>query len=243
MATDHALLDRAADPAAADEAVLRIYAWARPTLSLGLHERSRIPRETFAEQQVDVVRRPTGGRALLHHREVTYSVTAPLPTDASALGLSESYRAINSLLKSALERLGVQADEAPRRGRASSPDGAPCFAEPNVGELVVDGRKLVGSAQRRDARAFLQHGSILLGDDQGMIARLRGDASLAAPAAATLVTALGRQVSYAEVRDALVSALAETVQAPVPPLDPDSLALRINAHLPTYRSDAWTFRR
>ena len=243
MATDHALLDRAADPAAADEAVLRIYAWARPTLSFGLHERSRIPREAFAEQQVDAVRRPTGGRALLHHREVTYSVTAPVPGDASAIGLGESYRAINALLQGALARLGVVTEEAPRRGRASSPDGAPCFAEPNVGELVIDGRKLVGSAQRRDARALLQHGSILLADDQGMIARLRGDTSLAAPAAATLVTALGREVSYAEVRDALVSALAESVQAPVLALDPDSLANRINVHLPTYRSDEFTFRR
>lgn len=243
MATDHALLDRAAAPDAPAEAVLRIYAWSRPTLSFGLHERSRIPREAFAAADIDVVRRPTGGRALLHHREVTYSVTAPVPADAPAVGLGESYRAINRLLRAALARLGVVADEAPRRGRASSPDGAPCFAEPNVGELVVDGRKLVGSAQRRDARALLQHGSILLADDQGMIARLRGDSRLAAPAAATLVTALGREVSYAEVRDALVSALAEAVSAPVVPLDPASLANRINAHLPTYRSDEWTFRR
>jgi lipoate-protein ligase A len=161
----------------------------------------------------------------------------------STLGLGESYRAINAVLINALARLGVVADEAPRRGRASAPDGAPCFAEPNVGELVVEGRKLVGSAQRRDARALLQHGSILLADDQGQIARLRGDASTAAPAAATLVTALGREVSYAEVRDALVSALAEAVASPVLSLDPASLADRINAHLPTYRSDAWTFRR
>ncbi len=248
MATDHALLDRAADPSAADpsaadEAVLRIYAWTRPTLSFGLHERARIPREAFEAHDVDVVRRPTGGRALLHHREVTYSVTAPVPPDAPGIGLGESYRAINTLLRNALARLGVVADEAPRRGRASSPDGAPCFAEPNVGELVVDGRKLVGSAQRRDARALLQHGSILLADDQAMIARLRGDATLTAPPAATLVTALGREVSYAEVRDALVSALTEAVAAPVLPLDPASLADRINAHLPIYRSDEWTFRR
>jgi lipoyl(octanoyl) transferase len=242
MATDHALLDRASETAA-DEAVLRIYAWERPTLSFGLHERSRIPREAFVAQGADAVRRPTGGRALLHHREVTYSVTAPVPADAPAVGLGESYREINALLRGALARLGVMAEEAPRRGRASAPDGAPCFAEPNVGELVVDGRKLVGSAQRRDARALLQHGSILLADDQGMIARLRGDARLAAPAAATLVTALGREVSYAEVRDALVSALAEVAQAPVLPLDPATLATRIHAHLPTYRSDEWTFRR
>lgn len=241
MATDHALFDRAAEPDAADEGVLRIYAWRRPTLSLGLHERSRVPREAFVREGVDVVRRPTGGRALLHHREVTYSVTIPVRSET--LGLGESYRAINALLKNALVRLGVTAAEAPRRGRASAPDGLPCFAEPNVGELVVEGRKLVGSAQRRDARALLQHGAILLADDQGMIAQLRGDLSTPPPAAATLVTALGREVSYAEVRDALVSALADTVPAPLLPLDPASIEHRIHAHLPTYRSAEWTFRR
>ncbi len=241
MATDHALLDRAAT---SGEAVLRIYAWARPTLSFGMHEKARIPRARFEEQAVDVVRRPTGGRALLHHREVTYSISAPLnPTDGQNVGLSESYRAINALLRDALARLGVAADEAPRRGRASSPDGAPCFAEPNVGELIVDGRKLVGSAQRRDERALLQHGSILLGDDQPMIARLRGDESLAAPPAATLVTALGREVSYGEVRDALVAALTAAVADLVTPLDPASLAPSVAQHLLTYRSDEWTFRR
>lgn len=237
MATDHALLDRAAT---SGEAVLRIYAWDRPTLSFGMHEKARIPRERFAEERVDVVRRPTGGRALLHHREVTYSVTAPT---ASAVGLNESFRAINAILRDALARLGVATEEAPRRGRASSPDGAPCFAEPNVGELVVDGRKLVGSAQRRDELSLLQHGSILLGDDQPLIARLRGDDSAMAPPAATLVTALGREVSYAEVRDALVAALTAAVTGPVRDLDPTSLTQGINTHLDTYRSDAWTFRR
>lgn len=242
MAIDHALLDRAAGPLGRDEAVLRIYAWSRPTLSFGLNERARISREAFAANGVDVVRRPTGGRALLHHREVTYSVTAPL-ADGAGIGLSESYRAINALLRAALARLGISAEEAPRRGRASAPDGAPCFAEPNVGELVVDGRKLVGSAQRRDAQALLQHGSILLGDDQGMIAHLRGDDTLAAPPAATLVTALGREVSYVEVRDALVAALETAADASVLALDPDSLSDGIAQHLPTYRADEWTFRR
>lgn len=167
MAVDHALFERAAT---ADDAVLRLYAWTRPTLSLGMHERARLDATAVAARGVDVVRRPTGGRALLHHREVTYSVTAP--TQGRTLG--ETFRAINALLLDALQRLGVAASEAERRGRATAPDGAACFAEPNAGELVVGGRKLVGSAQRRDERALLQHGSILLADDQAMVASLRG---------------------------------------------------------------------
>jgi lipoyl(octanoyl) transferase len=238
MATDHALL---AGAAASGEAVLRIYAWARPTLSFGMHERARVTPEALAAHGVDVVRRPTGGRALLHHREVTYSITAP----AAGIGLGESYRAINALLLAALRRLGVQAAEAERRARATAPDGTACFAEPNVGELVVDGRKLVGSAQRRDQGALLQHGSILLADDQGLIARLRGGPSDGAPTvAASLSAILGREVSYPEVRDALVSALRDAVgEHSVNSLEAAALAPAVSLASAQYRDAKWTWRR
>jgi lipoate-protein ligase A len=235
MAVDHALLERAATH---DEAVLRIYTWARPTLSLGMHERARLVPEAVAAHSIDVVRRPTGGRALLHHREVTYSVTAP----AHGSSLAESYRVINAMLLDALTRLGVGAEEAPRRGRATAPDGAACFAEPNVGELIVDGRKLVGSAQRRDAHALLQHGSILLADDQPLVAVLRGSAD-SVPAAATLTEALGRSVSVAEVSAALTTALTSAAGSPVESLDPRELADATARHLSHYRNPLWTYRR
>lgn len=233
MALDHALLDRAAQH---DEAVLRLYAWSRPTVSLGMHERSRFTAEDAARLDLDVVRRPTGGRALLHHREVTYSVTAP----AQHASLRESYAAINAILLDGLRRLGVPALEAERRGRPIAPDGAACFAEPNAGELVVDGRKLVGSAQRRDEHAFLQHGSILLADDQARIAELRGRA--APPPAATVAAALGREVGFAEVCEAIAAALRDAA-AVVEPFDEAELRSGISAHLETYRDPRWTFRR
>lgn len=239
MATDHALLARAAT---GGEAVLRIYAWARPTLSLGMHERARVTAAALRAHGLDVVRRPTGGRALLHHREVTYSITAP----AAGIGLGESYRAINTLLLAALRRLGVEAAPAERRARATSPDGAPCFAEPNVGELVVNGRKLVGSAQRRDQGALLQHGSVLLADDQGVIAHLRSSDAAGAPptAAASLTDILGRDVTYAEVRDALLAALRDAVGAhAVTPLETSSIAPAISNARAQYRDAKWTWRR
>jgi lipoyl(octanoyl) transferase len=255
MATDHALLERAAT---SGEAVLRIYAWARPTLSFGMHERARVTPDALAAYGVDVVRRPTGGRALLHDREVTYSITTP----AAGIGLGESYRAINALLLAALRKLGVQATEANRRARATAPDGAACFAEPNAGELVVGGRKLVGSAQRRDQDALLQHGSILLADDQVLIARLRGFERQAgtgaferAPStpteheasptvAATLTHILGRDVSYAEVRDALVAALRDAVsEQAVTPLETAAIASAVARATAQYRDAKWTWRR
>lgn len=235
MAEDHALLDRAAT---SGEAVLRIYTWERPTLSLGMHERARLNPEAAVSAGVDVVRRPTGGRALLHHREVTYSVTAP--TNGSSL--SESYRAINAILLAALGRLGVAAVEAARSGRPLRPDGAACFAEPNAGELVVNGRKLVGSAQRRDEHALLQHGSILLADDQSMVAALRGQSD-ELPAAATLSETLGRDVGVTEVVAALCAALGAACGAPVAALDASELKARLPEHLAHYRDPRWTYRR
>ncbi|HRQ79414.1 MAG TPA: lipoate--protein ligase family protein [Gemmatimonadaceae bacterium] len=240
MAVDHALLDRAAR---SDDAVFRIYGWARPTLSLGMHEKARLDPAVVQARGIDVVRRPTGGRALLHHREVTYSVTAP----AHESSLRASYAAINAILLDALRRLGVPASEAERRGRPLAPDGAACFAEPNVGELVVDGRKLVGSAQRRDEHAYLQHGSILLADDQPLVAALRGGAP--PPPAATLNATLGRDVTYSEVSDALQAALHAAVATDTRPpriveaLDRSEIEADVARHLLTYRDPRWTFRR
>ena len=234
MATDVALMARAA---ATGEAVLRIYAWSAPTISFGIHERARLTSLDLSKLGYGAVRRPTGGRALLHHHEVTYSVTAPL-RDASFhdASLAESYRAINRILLRALERLGVQAEPATRTARATSPTGAACFAEPNEGELVVEGRKLIGSAQRRDAHALLQHGSILLEDDQGVLGGTQS---------ASLNALLGRRVAYAEVRNALVDALgdAEPRDAPPEPLDPAALAAAIRAERPRFEDPLWTFRR
>ncbi len=243
MALDHALLERAAGT---DEAVLRIYTWLRPTLSFGMHERSRLDPAVAAAAGVDVVRRPTGGRALLHHREVTYSVTAP----ARGSSLNESFRAINAILLNALARLGVAASEAERAGRPLRPDGAACFAEPNVGELVVQGRKLVGSAQRRDEHALLQHGSILLANDQAMVAALRAEPDHLPPPA-TLSDALQRDVSAAEVVAALSDALLAAANTPVntpaytpvTALDAAELSDRTSEHLTQYRDPRWTYRR
>jgi lipoate-protein ligase A len=253
MALDAALLAHARRTG---EATLRTYTWSRPTLSLGRHERARglYDAVRLAAQGVDVVRRPTGGRALLHHHELTYSVTAPV----GGLSLVETCAAINDLLRAALAALGVLVTVAARGPRALRPDGSACFAAPAPGELTVAGRKLVGSAQLREDGAFLQHGSILLKDDQAMIATLRtlavaAEASHSAsddvPAptlpAATLSETLGRPVAASEVRDAL-GAVLRAVVGPAGVLSPpDSPSLRTDlARLEVaFRAPAWTWRR
>src|SRR5205814_2393375 len=121
---------------------------------------------------LDVVRRPTGGRAILHDREITYSVTAPV---RDAGDLRESYERINRLLLSALHSIGVSASVAVAATRSVAPGMAPCFDEPTPGELTLAGRKLAGSAQWRSEDALLQHGSILIADDQSLLATLTLD--------------------------------------------------------------------
>src|SRR6184192_599709 len=165
MARDTALQTRAARTG---ETVFSIYSWSRPTLSFGRNQ----PASGFYDAGkiraagIDIVRRPTGGRAILHDREVTYSVTAPI---SNAGPLRETYSRINLILQTGLSRLGVFVETAAPFRPAEAPGIRPCFATPGAGELVVQGCKLVGSAQWRDERALLQHGSILVDDDQSSL--------------------------------------------------------------------------
>ena len=240
MALDEALQERAR---ATGECVLRIYTWLRPTLSFG---RNQSARGTYDEARargagLALVRRPTGGRAVLHHREITYSVTAPA---AGGAPLAESYARINRLLCDGLRRLGVAAEIAAGSGRAPRPGAAPCFETPTVGELVLGGRKLAGSAQWRDDGALLQHGSILVEDDQPAVATLLRRPAPSPPPAATLREALGRTPAVAEVAAALfeaVRALEDPDAAPLA-LD-DTLTSRATTLRARYDDDRWTWRR
>jgi lipoate-protein ligase A len=204
MAVDEAL---AAGVAAGGPPVLRVYRWNPPCLSLGRNQPAcgRYDLEALAARGIAVVRRATGGRAVLHHRELTYTVAAP---EALLGGPRRAYAAINAALVAGLRALGVDAAQQPAGpGRAPVPSLSPCFAEPVEGEVVAGGRKLVGSAQRRLGDVILQHGSLPLHDDQSSVAGLLiggGDVD-SADAPATLAGVLGRE----PVWDELVAALAE----------------------------------
>ena len=239
MALDEALLARARE---SDECVLRAYAWATPTLSLGRHQRAVGVFERAAERGVSVVRRLTGGRAVLHHREVTYSVTAPATRSDT---LRASYASINMILLDALQRLGVRAALAqPTEKRLPPPGSAPCFELPAPGEIVFGARKLVGSAQLRDGGAFLQHGSILIDDDQGRVGELSAAPIPISAPAATLREALGRAPTLHEVADALFAAVRARADAQALPFAGDeTLERATRASRARYVDDLWTWRR
>lgn len=234
MAVDHALLRRAREGVAS----LRVYGWRPPCLSFGRNEpaRARYDVDRIRTLDLHTVRRPTGGRAVWHDREVTYAVAGPARLFGS---LAEAYLAIHCTLAAALRRLGVDAEVAPRpNGRAPSPSAGACFASPVGGEILVRGRKLVGSAQVREGEAFLQHGSILLENGQAMVAQV---SRVAAPdvAATSLTEALGQPVDPREVSEAIVAECRAAWRAEWRP----SPATCSPADLARYRDSAWTWRR
>jgi lipoyl(octanoyl) transferase len=162
MAVDEVLLAGVA--AGSAPPTLRFYEWAPPCLSLGYFQAFEVVDVAGCRRLgVDVVRRPTGGRAILHDRELTYSVALPLRLLGDERGVLPSYHRISLALAGGLHRLGVPAVLAPEAAAQSGPDHGPvCFDRPSAHEILLGGRKLVGSAQVRRATAILQHGSILI---------------------------------------------------------------------------------
>jgi len=172
MQRDRALLQRAESEPDFDPC-LRLYAWDPPALSLGFHQDdAEVDAGALAAAGFGLVRRPTGGAAVLHHREITYAVVARLGVEGLGRRVLEIHDAIARALSSSLIELGVDA----RRGGGGRPDGFACFSAAGGHEIAVDGRKLVGSALRRTRHAFLQHGSLLTGPGHEQLPRyLRGE--------------------------------------------------------------------
>ena len=240
MALDEALMRRAARTG---DAVFRVYEWSAPTLSLGRHQRARGCYDLPAahDRGVRFVRRPTGGRALLHHREITYSVTMPARDPADA---SRAYEFINGILLAGLAAIGVRADRATGT-EAVRPGLRPCFDAPSTHEIVLGKRKLVGSAQWRHDGSLLQHGSILIHDDQPMIGELLCiDAPDTGTSAATLFQALGHEPSADDVASALRLTLGQATGVHPCDLCADRLVASDAADLRNrYADDSWTWRR
>jgi len=241
MARDMALQARAARTG---ETVFSVYSWSRPTLSFGRNQPASglYDLDRIRAARIDVVRRPTGGRAILHNREVTYSVTAPLE---DAAPLRETYSRINQILQNGLSRLGIAVVPATSSERAAVPSIRPCFEAPAEGELVAQGSKLVGSAQYRDDGALLQHGSILVNDDQSSLpdfARLSSE-SESVPAPATLHALLGRSPDPAEVAEAMFDAVRSLEDERAIELDEDEVRDAALQHVSHFLDEGWTWRR
>ena len=268
MALDEAMLESVIAGAAP---VIRFYTWQPPTLSLGVNQAyGEINPLECAARGFSIVRRLTGGRAVLHHHELTYSVIAPENDARVSGGVVESYRKISTALVRGLNSLGADVSMAPPNpalrqamieGRnvigseqAVESFGAVCFDAASDYELEAQGRKIVGSAQARRGGAVLQHGSILLDIDWEAWAsvfayrtpegRLRAMQKLPTRMIA-LSEHLGRTVTIEETVRALESAFGEEFGVQLQPSEPTAEewaeARRLAAE--KYSRRSWTERK
>jgi lipoate-protein ligase A len=251
MAIDEAIMEAVA--AGQQPPTLRFYGWQPACLSLGYAQPWHVVDwDGCAARGWDVVRRPTGGRAILHVDELTYSVVGPDQEPRLQGGILPSYLRLSDALAAGLEQLGVD----PRRAGAPEPGGTQgpvCFDQPSNYEITSDGRKLVGSAQARRRGMVLQHGTLpLYGDLRRIAQALQFEGEEARQAAATALSAsaltleesLGRRVSYEDAVAALAAGFTLALNLHLQPGELSTVERERAEIICTekYGNDAWTRR-
>src|SRR5262245_31214589 len=230
MALDEAIMEAVA--AGDSPPTLRFYQWAPPCLSLGKRQPlDGVDLAACRADGVDVVRRATGGWAILHTDELTYSV-ALRPDDPRVSGaILDTYRTLSQGLIAGLRLMGADAEMSPVIPGGAQNTSAACFEAPSAYEITIEGRKLIGSAQTRPAGKVLQHGSLPLYGDITRVARYLTFASeeerqaLAThlrERATTLSDALGCPVTFSAGAQAMARGFAEALHVDLAPGKPSA---------------------
>jgi len=244
MAVDEAILEGYAASRPVHLApTLRLYSWSPPALSLGRRQAASHDPAFLEREGLDLVRRPTGGAAVLHEHERTYAVVGLLRHPPFPGGVLETYRTIAAALELALRDLGVDARAVgPRQVSRSAEASRLCFGETSHHEIAAGATKLVGSAQLRRRGAFLQHGSILMRADADRVARAMGAPVPPRGRFAGIEDVLDRSVPASELDRALRHAFAESLGLELHPgeLTPEECALAARWASSKYRARAWT---
>ncbi|MEK7682677.1 MAG: biotin/lipoate A/B protein ligase family protein [Chloroflexota bacterium] len=250
MALDEAILESVSS--GASPPTLRLYAWNPPCLSLGYAQVSElVDLEKLQDLGWDLVRRPTGGKAILHTDELTYSVAGLIRDPLFSGGVLASYKRLSAGLMRALQDLGLDPElRVNSPDLASNGDSPVCFEVPGAYEITWAGKKLLGSAQLRRARAVLQHGSLPLEGDIARISRVlrlqdREQASRSVrQAAATVEQALGQRVSWEQVAAAVVSGFRKALDLELVEDQPSPAELVRSRELrdERYGRFEWTYR-
>lgn len=234
MALDEAIMDAVAEGAALP--TLRLYQWAPPCLSLGRRQPLQgVDLEQLRADGCEAVRRATGGWAILHTDELTYSV-ALTPEDPRADGpILDAYRKLSAGLVAGLELLGVAAIMKPASAGGTHNLTAACFEVPSAYEITAQGRKLIGSAQARPNGRVLQHGSLPLIGDIARVTRYltftdeterQALAGHLRERAATLSAVAGREIPFAEAADAMREGFARALNVTLTASAPTQNELR-----------------
>lgn len=254
MAIDEAIMQAVADGAAPP--TIRFYGWSPPCLSLGYFQdrEKAVDLEACELLGVDCVRRPTGGRAVLHEHEVTYAVIVPEAHPLMPKGVTESYRVLSQGILWGLRDLGCAAELSQGKKERDRSLSAACFDAASWYELVVEGKKLVGSAQMRQNKVILQHGSLLLRFDPAkLVYLLFGEKNFhklsliqgLTNTVAALEEVLGREVSFDEVVDALSMGWEETlgITLVAAELTPQERQQSAQLTMEKYSQEAWNAHR
>ncbi|WP_046173817.1 lipoate--protein ligase family protein [Domibacillus indicus] len=259
MAVDEALLEwhsRGAIPP-----VVRFYGWEPAALSIGYFQKAEkeVDFETVKKLGLGFVRRPTGGRGVLHDQELTYSVIVSEEHPEMPAGVTEAYRVISEGVLQGFRTLGLAAEFAvPRteeeKASLKNPRSSVCFDAPSWYELVVEGRKVAGSAQTRQKGVILQHGSILLDIDEDKLFslfhypsdRVKDRMKRAFRDKAVAINALRpERVTLDEARTAFKKGFEDGLNIHFEPLvltgEQKSQIAKIQRE--RYESDEWNFRR
>ena len=251
MATDEAILQALAE--GYGQPTLRFYTWNPPCLSLGRGQAMADVDEAACEQLgYTWVRRATGGRAILHTDELTYSIITSSDDPRVQGGIIESYRTLSQGLLAGLIQLGANAAQAKGEKAHRDIEGAACFDTPSYYEVTLNGKKLIGSAQVRRRRMVLQHGTLPLTGDITRIfdvlnlpdaEKVELSQDLSAHAT-TLEAETGQQVSFKSAADALAQGFAETLNLDLQPngLSDSELQLVDELRLSKYANDSWNRR-
>lgn len=177
MALDEALLDWHSEGLLPP--IVRFYGWTPATLSIGYFQnvKKEINMEEVKKHNLGFVRRPTGGRGVLHEHELTYSIIVSEEYPNMPATVTEAYRVLSEGLLIGFQKLGLDAyfsvpDTAEKKSDLKNPKSAVCFDAPSWYELVVEGKKVAGSAQTRQKGVILQHGAILLDLDEDKLVSL-----------------------------------------------------------------------
>lgn len=252
MAIDESILEAVGK----DEALptLRLFRWEPACLSLGYAQPAADADLNRAHAYGwDVVRRMTGGRAILHTDELTYSVALPMNHPLIAGTIIDSYRRLSAALLAAVRAIGLEVNADKRTDRTAKAVGSVCFEVPSDYEITADGKKLVGSAQVRKHNAALQHGSLPLVGDLTRIcdaltfpteATRRNARTRVIHRAVTLSDALGHAVTWEQAALAVVEAFAATFGLDFHEslLSPAEANRALELRNTRYAHDSWTLK-
>lgn len=189
---------------------IRFYGWDRPTLSLGLFQRldGGIDLKECGRRSIGIVRRMTGGRAVLHNRELTYSIISKTDSPLFPSHIKGRYRVIAEAILEGLLQFSIRGEISTIKDK-KSPKSPLCFSSPSWYEILIDGKKLVGSAQRVLVDAFLQHGSILLDFDKGMHQSIFRCTSFDIVDSISSLKTLGRPITLEKLKEGLIRGFEE----------------------------------